>query len=120
LNRFCYLLDEDTPHTIRDQLVRREPAMEILAVGDEAAPALGASDAELLRWIEREGFVLISRNRRTIPQHLREHLEAGGHVPGILLFRRHYSLGRILEDLILIWEAGNPEQYRDRVEYLPL
>ena len=41
--------------------------MEILAVGDEAAPALGTSDAELLRWIEREGFVLISRNRRTIP-----------------------------------------------------
>jgi hypothetical protein len=120
LNRFGYLLDEDTPHTIRDQLLRREPAMEILAVGDEAAPALGTSDAELLRWIEREGFILISRNRRTIPQHLREHLEAGGHVPGIFLFRRHYSLGQVLEDLIFIWEAGNPEEYRDRVEYLPL
>lgn len=120
MNRFRYLLDEDTPHAIRDQLLRREPDMEIMAVGDDMAPALGTLDPELLRWIEREGYMLVSRNRRTIPQHLREHLEAGGHVPGIFLLRRRYSLGQILEDLMLIWEAGRPEEYRDRVEYLPL
>jgi len=120
LTQFRYLLDEDTPHAIRDQLLRREPDMEILAVGDDTAPALGTPDPELLQWIEREGYVLVSRNRRTLPQHLREHLETGSHVPGIFLLRRRYSLGQIIEDLMLIWDAGRPEEYRDRVEYLPL
>ena len=94
--------------------------MEILAVGDEMAPAIGTGDPELLQWIEQEGYVLVSRNRRTLPRHLREHLEAGGHVPGIFLLRRGHSIGRILDDLLLIWEATHAEEYWDRIEYLPL
>ncbi len=120
MTRIRYLLDEDTPHAIRDQLLRRKPEIEILAVGDDVAPALGTPDPELLRWIEREGYILVSRNRRTMPRHLREHLEAGGHVPGIFLLRRRRSLGPIIEDLMLIWEAACPGEYRDQVEYLPL
>lgn len=89
-------------------------------MGDEAAPPFGTLDPEVLRWIEREGDVLVSRNRRTLSQHLREHLQAGGHAPGIFLLRRRSAFRDILEDLILIWEAGRPEEYRDRIEYLPL
>ena len=120
MSQFRFLLDEDTPHAIRDQLLRREPEIEVLAVGDDTAPALGTPDPEILQWIEREGYVLVSRNRRTMPRHLQEHLKAGGHVPGIFLLRRRYSLGQILDDLILIWEAGRPDEYRNRIEYLPL
>ncbi len=120
MSRIRYLLDEDTPHTIRDQLLRRQPSIEVLAVGDQVAPIFGTPDPDVLRWIEREGYVLVSRNRRTLSQHLREHLQAGGHVPGIFLLRRRSSLREILEDLILIWEAGRLEEYRDRIEYLPL
>jgi hypothetical protein len=120
VNRLRYLVDEDTPHAIRDQLLRRQPEREALAVGDALAPAFGTLDPELLRWIERERYVLVSRNRRTLARHLREPLDAGGHVPGIFLLRRRASLGQMLEDLLLLWEAGSPEAYRDRVEYLPL
>jgi len=35
LSRIRYLLDEDTPHAIRDQLLRRKPEMEVLVVGDD-------------------------------------------------------------------------------------
>jgi hypothetical protein len=113
-------MDEDTPGAIRDQLLRRQPEMEVVAVGDEMAPAYGTLDLHLLQWIEREGFVLVSRNRRTLPGHLREHLEAGGHVPGIFLLRRRSALGQIIDDLILIWGAGRPDEYRDQLVYLPL
>lgn len=120
MHRIRYLLDEDTPHSLRDQLLRRAPEIDILAVGDETGPARGTPDPQLLRWIEREGYVLVSRNRRTMPRHLRDHLEAGGHIPGIFLLRRRYSIGQILEDLLLIWAVGHPEEYRDHIEYLPL
>ncbi len=120
MSQIRYLLDENTPHAIRDQLLQRKPEMKVLAVGDDGAPAFGTLDQELLRWIEREDYALVSRNRRTMPRHLREHLEAGGHVPGIFLLRRRYSLGQVIEDLVLIWEAGRFEEYRDRIEYLTL
>jgi len=94
--------------------------MGVLAVGDSMAPVFGTPDRELLQWIEQAGYVLVSRNRRTLSRHLREHLEAGGHVPGIFLVRRRSSIGHIIEDLILIWEACELEEYRDRVEFLPL
>jgi len=120
LSLIRYLLDEDTPHAIRDQLLRRKPEMDVLVVGDDVAPTLGTPDQELLRWIEQEGYILVSRNRRTMPRHLQERLEASGHVPGVFLLRRGHSLGPIIEDLMLIWEAGRPDEYQDQIGYLPL
>ncbi len=37
--------------------------MEVLAVGDQVAPAFGTPDPDVLRWSEHEGYVLGSRNR---------------------------------------------------------
>jgi len=51
---------------------------------------------------------------------LRDHLAAGNHVPGILLIRRRYTWGQVIDDLYLIWDASTPDEYRDRIEYLPL
>ena len=115
-----YLLDENTPHAVRDQLLLREPEMQVLVIGDEKSPVLGAPDPVILKWIEQNGYILITRNRRTIPGHLREHLAAGHHVPGIFLLRRRFALGHLIEDLLLIWRASKPGEYQDRIEYLPL
>jgi hypothetical protein len=115
-----YLLDENIPHAIRDQLFRRERTIEVLAVGDDTGPPVGTPDAELLQWIEKSGHILVSRNRRTLPQHLREHLGAGHHVPGIFLLRRKYPFSQVIEDLLLIWESGHPEDFLDQLIYLPL
>ncbi len=114
-----YLVDEDTPHAIRDGLLRRQPEIEIRVVGGEMAPPLGTPDPGILCWLESEGYILISRNRSTMPQHLREHLAAGRHVPGIFLLRPRPSIGRIIDDLLLIWGAAYSEEYRDMITYIP-
>ena len=69
MSRIRFLLDENTPHAIRDQqcpepvegLLRRKPEMEVLVIGDDMAPALGTPDPELLRWIEREGYCAVHK-----------------------------------------------------------
>lgn len=120
MTRLRFLLDENMPHAVRDQLLLRQPEMQVDAVGDVGAPALGTSDPDILVWLEANGAVLVSRNRRTMPLHLRDHLAAGNHVPGILLIRRRYAWGQVIDDLYLIWDASSPDEYRDRIEYLPL
>ena len=105
---------------VRNRLLQRDRKVEVLAVGDDTAPAIGTADDELLQWIEENGYILVSRNRRTLPQHLREHLEDGRHVPGIFLLRRQCSFSQVIEDLLLIWESGDPNEYQDQLIYLPL
>lgn len=94
--------------------------MEILAVGDESAPPLATSDEDILRWIERHGYVLVSRNRRTMPYHLRTHLEAGGHLVGIILLRPRRSMGEYIDELIFLWDVARGDEYQDTIVYLPL
>lgn len=65
--------------------------------------------------------MLVTSNRRSMPAHLREHLANGRHVPGILTVSQEPSHWRAaIEELRLIWRAAGPEEFRDRVDYLPL
>lgn len=120
MTQIRFLLDENMSRTAQDQLRLREPAIEVLCVGDAPAPALGTPDPAILEWIDRHGYVLVSQNRRTIPGHLHDHLAQGGHVPGIFLLQRRCPLGELLNQLILIWHAAKVDEYQDRIEYLPL
>jgi len=120
LKQIRYLLDENVPHAIRDGLLRRRPEVEVIVIGREIAPPLGTPDPEILCWIEREGYILITGNRSTMPQHLREHLEAGKYIPGILILPRRYTIGGVIEELLLIWEIDYPDEFQNKITYLPL
>jgi len=99
----CFLLDENMPHrAIRKLLLRREPAMHIWVIGQRDTPALSALDTELLIWIEERGCLSVTRNRASMPAHLRDHLAAGRHVPGILVAPQRMAAWEIADGLHLI------------------
>jgi len=115
-----FLLDEHIPHAVARGLRRREPSIHILVVGYPSAPAVGTSDPDLLHWAEEHGCLFVTNNRATMSGHLRDHLAAGGHVPGILVISRRLSLGDVIDELYLVWAASHPDEYQDRIVYLPL
>ena len=94
--------------------------MDVICVGDKNAPSYGMPDADILDWIEQTGHIIVSRNRRTMPIHLREHLAQGKHIPGMLLLKKQISIRELIEELLLIWHASEPEEYQDHIRYLPL
>lgn len=120
MKRLRFLLDEHVPHAIQGQLLRLSPDIDILIVGQVGAPAKGTPDADLLRWIEHTGYVLVTNNRRTMPVHLQAHFAAGRHTSGILLLRRGVSLGRVIENLLLLWETAEAEEFEDQIIFIPL
>lgn len=120
MTKIRYLLDENMPHAVRDQLLYHEQTLQVLCIGDDTAPPIGTLDPAILEWTEQNGYILVSRNRKTIPRHMEEHLENGGHVPGVLLLRRRIPVGQLVEDLLTIWSVSELKEYRDRIEYLPL
>lgn len=89
-------------------------------IGDPGAPARGTSDPDVLAWCDEYGFMLLTNNRRTTPVHLREHLTAGRHIPGILMLPEHSSLGDLIDALSLILTASTSDEYLDRLIYLPI
>jgi hypothetical protein len=119
-DKIRYLLDENISPAVRNQLLFHEPAIEVVCVGDENGPPYGTPDPILLEWIEKAGYILVSRNRRTMPLHLKTHLAQSKHIPGMLLLEKRISMGELVNELLLIWHASELAEYQDHISYLPL
>lgn len=115
-----YLLDENISRAVKSQLLFHAPEIDVICIGDSNAPAYGTPDDKILAWIEQTSYILVSRNRRTMPHHLKTHLAQGNHIPGMLLLKRRISLSELIEELVLIWHASEPDEYQDHIRYLPL
>ena len=114
-----FLLDEHLPPSIVDELRRREPTLEVRAIGQAPAPHRGTLDPEILAWIEINGYLLVTNNRASMPVHLAAHLANCQHVPGILVTSAPLRIGQLINVLLLVWGASLPDEYRDKITYLP-
>lgn len=115
-----YLLDENVDPLYRSELLKREPEMEVRKVGLLGTPPYSTPDSEILRWCEENDFSRVTNDRNTMPQHLRNHLTQGGHVPGIFMLSPNMSIGETIQELVLIWAVSEEYEYFDQILFLPL
>jgi hypothetical protein len=52
--------------------------------------------------------------------HLNDHVSQGKHIPGIIQLPRQMDIPLIIENLQLIWEASEPDEFQNQIVYLPL
>lgn len=115
-----FLLDEHVNPRLRDGLRNRWPAMIVWCLGDPGAPPHGSSDPNILSWCEQTGFLLVTNNRASMPVHLREHLFAGRHMPGIITLNDKMKMGASIENLGKLWKLSDPGRHSDNIAYMPL
>jgi Domain of unknown function (DUF5615) len=120
VSQIRFLFDENIDPDLIDALVRREPSIDVLRVGWEGAPPHGTEDPELLIAAVSESRMLVSQDRRTMPNHLRAHFAAGRHTHGVALLKRGFSFGQYVEELLLLWVTSSAEEWVDCTQYLPL
>ena len=113
-----FLLDENTDPAITEGLRRRDPALIAWRVSDPGVPTLGTSDPAILLWCEQHNYVLVTNNRHSMPPHLRGHLLAGRHMPGIFTMDSRLNYGAIIDLLILASQIVEPEECRDEIKHL--
>ncbi|MBD2409406.1 hypothetical protein FACHB389_13070 [Nostoc calcicola FACHB-389] len=58
-----FLLDENLSPKLKTAVLRFNPAIDILRVGDAEAPPLGTLDPEILRYLELSQRILVTDNR---------------------------------------------------------
>ncbi len=115
-----FLVDEDVPGSLFGALVRWEPGIEMLRVGQLSAPPRGTKDPGLLLFAEEHGYALLTRDKGTMPVHVQSHTNSGRHTWGVFILREGFRIMTYVDDLILIWSACEAEELRDRITWLPM
>lgn len=79
-----------------------------------------AGDPEVLQWAADEGRVLLTHDIATMPDFAYERITAGLPVPGVFVVRATLALASAIEELSLIAEVSDSDEWRGQVVYLPL
>ena len=98
-------------------LRRRQPAIDF-QTADEAG-LRGLSDPEVLAMAAREGRILVSHDRQTMPQHFADFITTQ-HSPGVFIVSQSLPISQAVEELLMIWEASEVEEWIDTIQFLPL
>ncbi len=113
-----FAIDQDFDGRIFAGLQRRLPALDVVRLHDVALSR--AEDPAVLDWAAGEGRVLLSHDLRTMRGFAYERVGAGLPMPGVLVVLRSTPIGAAVEELVLVAEALEPAELRDRVLVLPL
>lgn len=116
MTRPRFQADNDLEQRIVVATRRLDPAVDF-----QTAAALGLhhlSDPEVLALAAREGRVLVSHDRRTLPGHFREFV-ASQRSPGLIIVSQRLPVGRPAELLHLLWAASEAQEYANVIYDLP-
>ncbi len=93
--------------------------VDVVRVGDSPNLPLGSSDSDILLWAEKQGFLLVSQDKRTLAANLANHLQAGHHIPGIFIIRTRSTVAQVIPFLAAAAHASEIIDWQDRVWFIP-
>jgi hypothetical protein len=115
-----FLLDENLSPRFKIALLRFNPAIDVLRIGEPGAPPLETLDPDILKYLEISQRALVTFNRTSMPAHLEDHWASGGHTWGVFWIRsRRIPINLLTRELFLIWEASEAEEWVDRLNWIP-
>lgn len=80
----------------------------------------GSGNPEVLQWAADEGRVLVTHDIRTISDFAHERVSAGLLMPGVIIVRPVLPIAVVIDELVIIEAASDPEDWKGGVHYLPL
>jgi hypothetical protein len=111
-----YQADNDLRKSIVRGTVRREPRIDFRSA--QSARLDNVPDSEVLAMAAREGRILVSHDFQTMPNHFRQFIQHQ-QSPGALLIRQDTPVGDVIDSLLLIRDASEPDEWEDRVCLVP-
>ena len=109
--------DADLDHDIVLAVRRRERAVDFASAADGGIVGLG--DPEVLEIAAQQDRILVTHDRRTMPDHFRHRLESGKESPGVFIVSQFEPIGSVVEVLMLVWSTSEPAEWRNQICHLP-
>jgi hypothetical protein len=108
--------DENLNAKIIAGLLRREPSLDFQTA--KAANLLGLEDLEVLTAAARDGRILVSHDRETMPAHFSRFI-AESTSAGLLIVSQKLDIRDAIEQILIVWAASEAHEWSNRIGYLP-
>jgi hypothetical protein len=95
---------------------RREPALAFQTATE--AGLSGVNDPKDLARAAHEGRILVTHDRKTMPQHFLTFITTATSA-GVLIVPQHLPVAAVVDDLLLIWYATAAEEWINQIRFLP-
>jgi predicted nuclease of predicted toxin-antitoxin system len=112
-----YQADADLNEDMVTGARRRAPELDFQTAQEAGLENL--ADPEVLALAAQSGRILVTHDRRTMPTHFGTFIETQ-QSPGLFIISQRADLLLVIEELILIWEASEAEEYVNSLRTLPL
>ena len=112
-----FLIDENFDNTIVRGLFRRNPTLDMVRVQDIGLS--GQDDPTILAWAAQEGRVLLIHDVATITRYAYDRIKQGQSMPGVIEISTNASIGKVIEDVLLLVECSQPGELEGQIQYLP-
>jgi hypothetical protein len=109
--------DADLNQIILSAVLRREPLIDFQTA--LVAELAGVDDTDVLARAAKDGRVLVTHDRKTMPWHFAEFISQQTS-PGLLVVPQSLPVAAAAEDLLLIWSATDSEEWKNRILVFPL
>lgn len=113
-----FAADENFNGTVLKLLRKRFPQLDIVRVQDTAM--VQASDPALLEWAAHEDRIILTHDVQTLVGYAYARVQQGLPMPGVFLIPESLDVGIALAELELAIGAGNPQDFRDQVTFIPM
>jgi hypothetical protein len=112
------LTDEDFDRHIVRAALHRLPALDLVRA--QEAGLMATPDPLVLEWASRERRILLTHDVNTMLGHAFERVRRGELMPGVLVVHQRAPYASVVEDLLILSQCSEPEEWVNRVSYLPL
>jgi len=110
--------DENFNNDILRGLIRRNADLDIVRIQDVGLS--GKDDPTVLEWAAQENRVLLTHDVSTITGYAYQRVREGKPMPGVFEIGRGVSIGKAIEDILLLAEYSLEGEWKGQIRYLPL
>ena len=113
-----FVADENFNNHIVRGLLLRNPEVDIVRIQDVGLSS--ADDLTILEWTIRENRILLTHDVETMPDFAYSRVRAGLLIPAIFIADQDTPIGQLIDDLLLIVECSEENEWDGQIHYLPL
>ncbi len=111
------LADENFDGRVTAGLLHRRPEIELVRVQEVGLD--GVDDPGVLEWAAGDHRIVLTHDRNTMTGYANQRIAAGLPMPGLFVVDDHASVGRCIDDILLIDSITEHAEWADKLEFLP-
>jgi len=108
--------DADLRQAIVIGTIRRQPSLDFQSANE--AGFEGIKDAEVLAIAARDARVLVTHDRKTMPNEFGQFITSRTS-SGVLILSQNLPINEAIDAIILVWEASTAEEWINQIMTFP-